>query len=302
MKRHITKFASLLSICVLCLLSLPASAQQWPVTQPSGSNSYENGVFYAPNFGQWSLKLASAMTGGVTTTFLTNKGFVSTPDGFVFSPFAVGEKIQIGSATSGLDILTITAVSNCNLTALDGQTPICSVTVSAAPANTHNTAEPIVSADSGIMEAIGYAQNAVGSFTDGVAQSGGGTGGAQVYFAVDCGITTLSTGGATTTTTCFVPNQFFNQGSASRVSTTITTSTSWAVGVIGSTTAFSTAQATLTAGTTAFTVQGTPAVVLATGATTPGLTALLYTMGTSAPGAGAIKSKVWGYVAVQPAF
>jgi hypothetical protein len=298
MKRHI------LTLLVLPALAVCAFAQQWPVPTPSiGEVSYVNGVYYAPNFGLWSLKLASAITSGSTTSFTVNKGFVATPDGIVFSPFRANEKIWIGTGILA-EIATVSAVSNCNLSALDGSTPICTVTISAATTNSHSPGEAITSADSGIMEAIGYAENAVGTSSNGIAQgaAGGGVAGGQVYFAVDCGATTLATGSLTTTTACFVPNQFYNQGSASRVTTTITTSANWSVGVAGANAAFSAANSTLTAGTTAYAVEGTPAAVLATGATAPGLTAVLYTMGTSNPGAGAIKSKVWGYVAVQPAF
>ncbi len=289
-------------LSVFALLAAACFGQQLPVPLPQPQESYVNGVFYAPNFGKWSIQLASSITASSTTSFTTAVGFATTPDGIVFSPFAVNEKIAIGTGAVQ-EIVTVSSLSNCNYTALAGNAgqvsayPTCTVTLTGTTTNNHSPEEPITSADSGIMEAIGYAANATGN-----GQINNGTAGAEVYFQVDCGVTTLSTGGLTTTTTCYVPNQFFNQGSSSRVTTTITTSANWAVGIVNNTSTFSTANSTLTAGTTAYGNQGTPAVALVSGATTPNLTAVLYTMGTSNPGAGAIKSKVWGYVAVQSAF
>lgn len=284
-------------------LSQLAAAQQTGVPAPVNQPSYANGVYYAPNFGQWSLKLASAITASSTTVFTVNKGYVSTPDGIVFVPLRANEKIWIGTGTLA-EIATISSISGCNLAAVDGSTPVCTITLTGTTTNSHNVPEAITSADSGIMEAISFAENAVGTTANGVAQgsTGGGVAGGQVYFEADCGIITLNTGGLTTTSSCFVPNQFFNAGSASRVSTTITVTASWAVGIVNNTSAFSTANATLTAGTTAYGVQGTPAVALVTGATSPNLTAVLITGATSNPGAGAVKTKVWGYTAVQPSF
>lgn len=286
MKRQILSF-------LLSVLLLPAAlaAQQTGTVAPPTQDSYNNGVYYAPNFGQWAVKLASTITSGSTTVFTVDRGTVQTPDGIVFVPFRANEKISLGSGTVG-EIVTISSISGCNVSALSGTFPQCTITLSGTTTNSHFSSELVTSADSGIMEAIGYAEATVGA---------AGTAGAQVYFNVDCGIITLNTGGATTTSTCFVPNQFYNQGAAARVSTTITTATTWQLGVLGFLTSFTASNSTMAAGTTAFTTQGAYALNLATGATSPGLVAVLVTC-TGTPAAGALKTKVWGYVAVQPAF
>ena len=279
-------------LILFVLFATALYGQQTGVNAPATQDSYNNGVYYAPNFGQWTVKLASAIVASSTTVFTTDRGFTTTGDGIIFVPFRANERITIGTGTTA-EIATVSSITGCNLLAAPGQPPACSITLTGTTTNAHSVGEPITSADFGVMEAVSLAENSVGP---------SGTAGGQVYFNVDCGIITLNTGGLTTTSTCFVPNQFFNQGSSSRVSTTITTSASWAVGIVNNTAAFSTANSTLTAGTTAYGFQGTPAVALVTGATTPNLTAVLITAGTSNAGAGAVKTKVWGFVAVQPSF
>lgn len=282
MKRALSILSSLF------LLAGVLFAQQTPVPTPNLGASYDMGVYYAPNFGKWQVPLASAITGASTTVFNAAFAVATTPDGLVFVPFAVNERITIGLGSTQ-DTVTISALSSCNpgSNAVPGQPVVCSITVSGAPTNSHSAGEPIQSADAGIMEAIGYAQN---------------TGGGEVYFVQDCGVVVLSTGGVTTTSTCFVPNEFYNQGSAGRVTTTITTSTGWAIGIVNNTSTFSTNQTTLTAGTTSYGTQGTPAMALVTGATAPNLTAVLITAAGGAAGAGAVHIKVWGYTAAPPAF
>lgn len=275
------RFTSLVSLVVLLAGSL--FAQQTPVPVPSVQSTFD-GVYYAPNFGKWQLQLAGAITATGSQAFLVNAGFTTTGDGITFVPFAVNEKISVGTGSTA-EIVTISAVSNCNTAALPGSPAVCTVTATSF-ANNHGIGEPVTSADNGSIEALAYASN---------------TGGGLVYFSVDCGVVTLSTSGATTTTTCFIPSLYFNQGSAARVTTTITTATDWEVGALGKLASFTTANATLTAGTTAFTTQGVYAMNLTTGATTNSLVAVLVTC-TGTAGAGAIHIKVWGYAPAQPAF
>lgn len=269
---------------VLTILAASLFAQQTPVPVPSVSQSFD-GTFYAPNFGKWSLQLGGTITATGSQAFLVNAGYTTTPDGIQFVPFAVNERVTVGTGSTA-ETVTISAVSGCNATAPPGQPPTCTVTATSF-SNNHYIGEPVTSADNGIMEAVGYARN---------------TGGGLVFFSVDCGVITLSTGSVTTTSTCYVPNLFYNGGSASRVTTTITTATGWEVGVTGALATFSTNLATLTAGTTAFTTQGTPAVALVTSATAADLAAVIVTAAGGAAGAGAIHVKVWGYTPAQPAF
>ena len=270
-------------LAVLCLLAGVAFTQQTPVPDPPIQSSYD-GVYYAPNFGQWHLQVANTIAAS-GTSILVNAGITTTADGITFVPFAVKQKINVGSGSTA-EIATISAVSGCSATALPGTTATCTLTVGAL-SNAHSIGEPITSADSGIMEAVAYAQ-----------QAGGG----PVFWKVDCGSITLSTSGLTTTSTCFVPNSFYNIGGACRVTTTITTSANWEVGVTGALTSICGQNSTLTAGTTAFTLQTAPAANLVTSATVADLAAVLITAGTSNAGAGKVHVKAWGFTVAQPAY
>lgn len=271
----------------ICLLAGVAFTQQTAVPTPNVANSFADGTFYAPNFGKWSVPVGAAIAAN-GTSLQAAFAVVTTPDGIAFSPFNAKEKINIGTG-SVAEIATISSVSNCNAgaLALPGQPVVCTITLSSGVSNAHSIGEPITSADNGIMEAVSYAQE---------------TGGGQVYFLVDCGIITLSTSGLTTTSTCFVPNVFYNQGAAGRVTTTITTSANWAVGISNATSAFCTANSTLTTGTTCIANQGAYALSAVSSPTANDITAVLITAGTSNAGAGKVHVKVWGYAPAQPAY
>lgn len=268
---------------VLTILAGALFAQQTPVPTPAVQSSFD-GVYYAPNFGKWNLQLGGAISTTGSVAFLVNAGYTTTPDGIQFVPFAVNGKITVGTGSTA-ELVTISAVSNCNAAAQPGMPAVCTVTATSF-SNAHGIGEPVTSADNGSMEALAFASQ---------------TGGGNVYFFVDCGVVTLSTSGATTTSTCFVPSLYYNQGSAARVTTTITTATDWELGTTGKLAAFTTANATMTAGTTAYTTQGAVAMNLTTSATTNALSAVLVTT-TGTAGAGAIHVKVWGYAPAQPAF
>jgi hypothetical protein len=155
-------------------------------------------------------------------------------------------------------------------------------TITGTIANTHGQSAAVTSGDFGIREAI----------TDAGAQGGG-----LVFWQVDTGIVTLNTGGLTTTTTTFVPTNFYGMGASARVTTTITTSTNWATGISGSTSAFTSVNTGLTAGTISTATQLAPASI----GTTSTLTAILFTVTGANAGAGAIKARVWGWTPVQAA-
>jgi len=280
MKRTLTALVSII------LLAAFAIGQQTPVPFPAVAASYAAGIAYAPNFGKWQIPLGGTVTATGSQSFLLQSAFASTPDGIVFVPFVVNGKITVGTGAQA-ETVTISAVSGCSGVANYGQTATCTVTATSF-ANNHYIGEPVTSADNGIMEARSYASN---------------TGGGLVRFDVDCGVITLATGSQTTTSTCYVPNLIINQGSASRVTTTITSSaTGWEVGVTGALATFSTNNTTLTAGTTAFTTQGSPAVALVTSATSADLAAVILTAAGGNPGAGAIHVRVWGFTPAQSAF
>ena len=272
---------------ILCMLAGVAFTQQTAVPDPPLQESYSNGTYNAPNFGKWQVPVGAAIAAN-GTSLQAAFAVVTTPDGLTFSPFNAKERINIGTG-SVAEVATISSVSNCNAgaLALPGQPVTCTITLSSGVTNAHSIGEPITSADNGIIEAVSYAQQ---------------TGGGPVFWKVDCGTITLSTSGLTTTSTCFVPNSFYNQGGACRVTTTITTSANWEVGVTGALTSFCGQNSTLTAGTTAFTLQAAPAANLVTSATAADLAAVLITAGTSNAGAGKVHVKAWGYTVAQPAY
>lgn len=261
-------------LVVLLVLSIgTALAQQTPVPRPIPL-PYSAGQYFAPAFGQWSVPLASAISATGSQAFTVTAGTALTPSGGIrFVPFVVGEKILVG-AGSLAEVVQISAVTGCTAQATPAVSPVCTITATSF-SNAHSIGDPVSSSDSGIMEAVGYAA---------------ASGGAPVRFLVDCGIVTLNTGNATTTTTCYVPATFIQAGSGSRVTTTITTATNWAVGISGSTASFSTANSTLTAGTTSIANQ--PAGTLV--GTSAGLGAVLVTTTGSQTDAGKVHLVVWG--------
>jgi hypothetical protein len=217
---------SLILVMLVSMTGLLVGQQFFPEPQAS---SYFNGIAYAPNFGMWQARL-SADIASSATVLVVDRGFVTTPDGITFVPFVANEKIILGSGTSVAEIVSVSSVSGCTLASPPGSTATCTVTLGSGTTNAHSARESISSGDYGIMEAIGFMSN---------------VGGGQVYWKIDCGQITLNTGGLTTTSTCFVPTTFYSQGVAARVTSTITVTASWALGISGSTAAFSSANSHL---------------------------------------------------------
>lgn len=253
------------------------------------------GDFYSAGYATWS---ASIMTGNSATGSQTiillpsgasQTGGVVLADGAVIpvaNIFSTNMKLNINDANQEIVTPTAVSVATCPAGALGvGQVASC-VSITASFSNLHGPsgANPVVvSGDQGIAEA----------WTDAAANGGG-----LMHWIVDTGIVTLNTGSVTTTTTAFVPAVYISLAGSGRVTTTITTSTSWAVGTATNTTDFCTAQTTLTAGTTCNVVAATSPTARGTGGIS--LTAIVFTMGTGAPGAGAVKARVYGLTNVQP--
>lgn len=275
-------------------LSPLAAAQTAPTIVPFGQNfGYQHRVgalYFAPAYATWqgTILTGNAATGSQSIIVTANSGGVSgvasLADGYsvpLATVFNTNTPITIMDANQEtVTPSSVSAPSGCPAGFIGVGSSTQCVTITATFANTHGASAPVVSGDAGIFEAI----------TD-----AGNTGGGLVYWTADTGVVTLSTGGLTTTTTTKVPSNFISMGASARVTTTITTSANWAVGISGSTAAFCTANSTLTAGTTCLANMNSPATV----GTTQALTAILFTMGTSNPGAGAIKARVWGWTAVQ---
>jgi hypothetical protein len=271
-----------------------ASAQQLspPGTLPIGVQATHNDgyLFYSLAYQTWQAKVLvgnSATGSGATITVTSPSALI---DNYVPPAAAIYgantgmtfPKLYISDAVAETITPTAVSIGACPVGTPGPIGSLCA-TITATINNTHGPGAFVLSGDQGIAEAMNDAF-----------LSGGGL----VYWVADTGNVTLNTGGLTTTTTTFVPTNFLSEGAAARVTTTITVTASWAVGISGSTSAFCTANSTLTAGTTCVANMNSPATV----GTSQGLTAVLITGATSNPGAGAVHVRVWGFSAVQPSF
>lgn len=284
------KFTRSIALFAVALLAIgfadQANAQSNQYTSRGSDISLIGGrVFYAREYNLRAANIyivgGNSATGSQTIT--VSSGSVKLLDGRAVVPFAVGVPITINDASQ--ETVTITAVSNCvprgQLQDLqNAAASLCSITASFS--NTHGAGASITSGDNGILEAFNDAGN-----------NGGGT----VFWENDCGKITLNTGAVGTTTTCAVPKTFDNAGASVYVTTTITTTASYSLGITGSTAAFVTSCTSLTAGTNCSQFQTGPAqVTQGTGTGTLLITANV------ASGAGVVHATVWGYSAVQSNF
>jgi len=249
--------------------------------------------FYSAGYNTWSATILSGTSSGSGTIIVLPAGYQSggvvLADGAVIpiqNVFTTNNPILINDANAETVTPTSVSFASCPVGALGvGASSTCaSVTATFSNAHGPSGASPIVfSGSQGIAEA----------WTDCAANGGG-----VLHWTADTGIVTLNTGSTTTTTATKVPAVYISLAGSGRVTTTITTSTSWAVGTATNTTDFCTAQTTLTAGTTCNVVAATSPTARGTGGIA--LTAVVFTMGTGAPGAGAIKARVYGLTNVQP--
>lgn len=270
----------------LAVLALAALATGAPRAAAQNVASHQfGGIYNAPAYTTWRAEVFNGPYASGSTSIVVSPAYVTLADGYTFSPFSTSVSLTVGAGSGDSEVVTPSAVSiGACPSGLPNNFQGQCATITATFSNAHGQGDIVMSGSQGIQDAIQDAANADGGL---------------VYWQVDTGTVTLSTGGLTTTTTAMVPKQFISEGASAKVETTITTSASWAVGISGSTAAFCTADTTLTAGTTCLANMNGPALV---GSTSPyTLTAVLFTMGTSNPGAGAIKAKVWGLTPVQPA-
>jgi hypothetical protein len=285
----IRKLAVALATVLLCA-GMAYGQQNGNIVPLSASPLHRVGnQFYAPGYSTWaaSILIGNAASGSATIYVYDSggAGAVTLGDGTSL-PFATvfntATPIRINDANAETVTPSAVTVGACPPGfAGIGSSAICAA-VTATFANTHGagTLPVVASGDGGIEEAITDAQN---------------NGGGSVYFEADCGIVTLSTSSTTTTTTnCQIPLNFVNLSASGRVTTTVTTSANWSVGITGSTTAFISTCTQLTAGQDAHSFLVSPTKVSGTYA----LTAVLITTNANA-GAGAIHVKVLGYSSVQ---
>lgn len=261
------------------------NAQNIPPQGEQRLDHKSSGIFSAPAYAYWRTQVISGNSAtGSGQSIVVFASPLILADGYTppaASLFNTNVPVTVG-AGSVQETVTPSSVSIAacpvGTAGLSGNSQCATITGTFN--NVHGYPEPVVSGDAGIMEAI----------TDAATQGGG-----LVWWEVDTGNVTLSTTGLTTTSTTKVPTNFESIGASAYVETTITTSTNWAVGISGSTSAFCTANSTLTAGTTCIANLNSPARVGSTNA----LTAVLYTVTGANAGAGVVKARVWGYTPVQ---
>jgi hypothetical protein len=266
------KFRNLIfALAFMILLPFCAQAQNAP---------WRNGDYNSVDYAQWKVQISpGSPTGNGTQTFqLQTIGGVELPNGRTFQVFSTNTPVLIGVGANQ-ETATPSAVSGCLFT---GQAlGTCSVTFTGLT-NSHGPGDLLQSGDQGIQEAINDA-----------AASGGG----QVWWRIDTGQVTLSTGAANTNLGAVnIPARSVVISATARVNVTIGTCTGgWSLGITSGT-EFTAANTTLTAGTT--TDSSTGGTTFITG--TAGLPIAHCT--TANASAGAIHAVFQGYKLVAPSF
>jgi len=254
---------------------------------PPINRSYDGGVFYSPayNYGGSSptapsplyIDVAPSATGAGTITL--RWGYVMLPDGRKVYPFTGVATLPAITVNDGTTAETVTPSSaSCSTPEfLD----TCQLT--ATFSNLHGKGSQVGSGDQGVQEAI----NDAASF-----------GGGDVFWVIDTGAVTLSTGGANTNLgSVNIPTRSVVMGATARVTTTIATCAGgWSLG-FSTGTEFTAANTTLTAGTTtdSSTINTPVAYNAAAGLPIAHCT-------TSNASAGALHARLWGYKHVASAF
>lgn len=290
--KRITAFLALAALAVWAGLGIrweePVHAQQGPANL-----SRVAGVYDSTQYSHWGAAIAAGNTATGSQTITVCPAYQTLPDGRIFNPFyqASGNgyaPIIVDPQNSSVtDSVTPTAVSQVGPVSGYGPQPCEAVTASFTYTHGASLApNQVISGDQGILEAVNDAS---------------ANGGGMVYWTADTGSLTLSTGGATTTSPAIVPTAFYTGGGACKILATITTATSFSLGLSGTTTAFVNTSTNITAGNT---IQNTFLGTMGTKVGTtvvPGaaLTPLIVTASTT-PAAGAVHCKAWGWMAAQP--
>jgi hypothetical protein len=258
---------------VFVLFAAPAFAQSH--LGPGNSRS-------ASAYQTWSARVVGGPYTTSNTQLVVSPANVVLSDGYTFEPWATTVPLSIGQGANN-EALTPTAVSIGACPTGYGGT--CATLTFSSLSYTHGSGDLVTSGTSGIEDAIYDAS-----------QNGGG----DVLWFVDCGALTLSTSSATNTLACKIPNNYVTGGVGALIGTTITTATSYSVGIASHTTDFLNACTAITATNTAAGCNKSPTVEAAN--TSFAMTAVIVTASTT-PGAGAISHlTVWGKTQAQPAF
>jgi hypothetical protein len=276
------------ALLVGLILTCAVFGQSNLTTPPNHRLSSSMGMYDAGAYNYQVSVYSGQATGGTYTISLYTPS-ITLPDGRTAYPFGftavATENVAIPPITIGSggnqETVTPTSTSGCNAGNTGAsQQGLCTIT--AVFANGHGRGDYVTSGDNGWQEAMNDA-----------AANGGG----EVHWIVDCGIITLSTSGATTTTTCLMPKDFTNIGGSVHVTTTVTTAASYSIGISGATASFISSCTSLTAGLGCAGFQVSPTTVNG-GA---GMGDLLVTANATA-GAGALRVKIWGWSMAQSNF
>lgn len=247
------------------------------------------GVYDSTKYGGWGGYVLIGNTATGTQTITVCPAYYALPDGRVIQPMApansVFSPITVDAQASALvETVTPTAYSLVAPQSGTGNVPCAAIT--ATFANLHSASystSQVISGDQGIQEAI----------NDASLNSGG-----LVFWQIDPGAVTLSTGGQSTSLgTVKIPTRSVVTSATARVSTTITGCTGgWSLGYTSGT-EFGTPNTTLTAGTTTDSSTLVPNYTFNAAAAVP-----VAFCTTAAATAGAIHAHIVGYKLAAPAY
>lgn len=269
-----------------CWIAIPRRTK---AQSASAQFSRAVGVFDSTKYNQWGAFILAGNSATGSQTITVCPAMVALPDGRVIQPMAPANNvfvpITIDAQSSALvETVTPTAYSLVSPQSGTGNVPCASVT--ATFANLHSASyatNQVISGDQGIQEAINDASTNGGGF---------------VYWQIDPGVVTLSTGSQSTTLgSVKIPTRSVVSSATARVSTTITGCTGgWSLG-FSSGAEFGAANATLAAGTTTDSSTLVPNYAFNAVATVP----MAYCT-TAAASAGAIHAHIVGYKLAAPSY
>jgi hypothetical protein len=269
-----------------CWIATPRKAK---AQSASAQFSRAVGVFDSTKYNQWGAFILAGNSATGSQTITVCPAMVALTDGRVIQPMApannVFAPITVDAQSSALvETVTPTAYSLVSPQSGTGNVPCASITATFANLHAASYAtNQVISGDQGIQEAINDAST---------------NGGGLVYWQIDPGVVTLSTGGQTTSLgSVKIPTRSVVSSATARVSTTITGCTGgWSLG-FSSGTEFGAANTTLAAGTTTDSSTLVPNYAFNAAASLP----VAYCT-TAAASAGAIHAHVVGYKLAAPAY
>jgi hypothetical protein len=275
-----------LLVGLVCWMAMPRKVK---AQSASAQFSRAVGVFDSTKYNQWGAFILAGNSATGSQTITVCPAMVALPDGRVIQPMAPANNvfvpITVDAQSSALvETVTPTAYSLVSPQSGTGNVPCAAIT--ATFANLHSPSyatTQVISGDQGIQEAINDASV---------------NGGGLVYWQIDPGVVTLSTGGQSTSLGSIkIPTRSVVSAATARVATTITGCTGgWSLGFTSGT-EFGAANTTLTAGTTTDSSTLVPNYAFNSAAAVP-----VAFCTTAAASAGAIHAHVVGYKLAAPAY